>query len=70
MNGLTYEATVVNGIVRLPDNVQLPESQKVLVVVPSSAPTPTGRVWSPRLANPDQAVDFQMTVREISDAGV
>jgi hypothetical protein len=70
MNGLTYEGTVVNGLVQLPANVSLPENQKVLVVVPSSEPLTNSRVVTPRLANPEQAVDFAMTVQEISDAGV
>jgi hypothetical protein len=31
---------------------------------------PAARVYSPRLAHPEQAADFEMEVREVPDAGV
>ncbi len=70
MTGLTYEATVVDGLIRLPVDVHLPENSKVLIFVPSKTPRSLGRIPSPRLADPNQAVDFRLTVREIPDAGV
>jgi hypothetical protein len=70
MNAMTYEATVVNGQIRLPEDVHLPEKCKVLVTVPGDTPVSLGRIYSPRLAHPEQAAEFHMDVREISDAGV
>jgi hypothetical protein len=70
MNGLTYEATVVNGLIRLPEDVHLPENSTVLVFVPSKTPESLGRIPTPRLADPSQAVDFRLTVQEIPDAGL
>ena len=67
---MTYEATVVNGQIRLPDNVHLPENSKVMIVVPNETSLISGRILSPRLAHPEQAAEFQMDVREISDAGL
>ena len=69
MHGLTYEATVVNGLIRLPADVQLPENARVLITVPAgSMETPC--IASPRLADPSQAADFAMTNVEIRSAGV
>ena len=70
MNGATYEATVVNGQIRLPANVTLPENSKVLIVVPGNVNSRSARVSSPRLANPAQAIEFEMEVREATDAGL
>lgn len=70
MNGTTYEATVVNGEIRLPAGVQLPENAKVLVVIPNETQMLQGRLRSPRLAHPEQASEFFMEVREIADAGL
>lgn len=70
MNGMAYEALVVNGQIELPPNVLLPEHAKVLVVVPQQTVASWGRIHGPRLAHPGQARDFEMDVRETSDAGV
>jgi hypothetical protein len=67
---MTYEATVINGHIRLPNDVQLPENSKVLVIVPNKISVVLGRIPSPRLAHSEQAAEFKMEVREISDAGV
>ncbi len=72
MSVLTYEGTVVQGQIRLKDDVRLPESTRVYVIVPG---VPRGennaRVASPRLAQSNQAADFKMEVtEETRDAGV
>ena len=36
----------------------------------NAAPTFGARVYSPRLAHPEQAAAFEMEVREVPDAGV
>ncbi len=61
MNVATFEGIVVNGQVRLPENLQVPERTKVYVVVPGVGQS-TVKLRSPRLAHPEQAKDFKMTV--------
>jgi hypothetical protein len=71
MNIVTYEATVENGRIKLSEPVKLPERARVYVVVPGVEEAPTFHVASPRLALPEQAVDFVKEVaRESRDAGV
>jgi hypothetical protein len=71
MNVVTYEAVVENGHVQLPPGVTLPENAKVYVVVPGMTVEPAAHIRSPRLADPSQAVEFEMEViKESPDAGV
>jgi len=62
----TFEGFVEHGQIRLPDNVKLPEHAKVYVLVPEMEATPSYRVYSPRLAHPEQAKDFIKQVIEVS----
>jgi hypothetical protein len=65
----TFEGVVENGVIRLRDNVALPEKARVYVVIPDLEPAPRARVYSPRLAHPEQAPDFAKDVIEVdSDA--
>jgi hypothetical protein len=67
----TFEATVENGQIKLSEPVRLPERAKVYVVVPGVEETPRIHVASPRLARPEQAVDFVKEVTpEPRDAGL
>lgn len=67
----TYEATVENGQIRLPEAVRLPEHAKVYVVVPGARESTPFRFASPRLARPELAADFAKEVsEEPRDAGV
>ena len=67
----TFEAIVENGQIRLPATVRLPERAKVFVVVPGVETQPVAYVGSPRLAHPEQAVDFvKEMVEEGRDAGL
>ena len=70
MHDMTYQATVVNGHIRLPDGVHLPENAPVLVIVPSEEKARPVRIAGPRLAHPERAAEFEMDVREVTDAGV
>jgi hypothetical protein len=54
----TYEGIVENGCVHLPAEAHLPEKSRVYVVVPGPESQRIARIWSPRLANPEQAKDF------------
>jgi hypothetical protein len=71
MKVATYEAVVENGQIKLTEPVHLPEHAKVYVVVTGvEARTPL-HMRSPRLAQPEQAVDFAMEVtEEPRDAGL
>lgn len=70
MNGVAYEALVVDGLIHLPSDVHLPNNLKVFVVVPSDANERAGQVSTPRLVHPEQIADFELDVREIPDARV
>ena len=71
MNFATYEATVENGQIKLDEAVRLPERARVYVVVPGVDKMAKIHMRSPRLAHPEQAVDFVMEVtEETQDAGL
>lgn len=59
MSPITYEATVKNGCVQLPENVSLPENIKVYVLVPGGERDETPRLRSPRLVDSEKLADFQ-----------
>jgi hypothetical protein len=68
---MTLEGVVEDGQIRLPENVRLPNSTRVYVVVPGVDIAQTVRLHTPRLAHPEQADNFVMSVaEEVSDAGV
>ena len=62
----TYEGVVENGQIRLRDNVTLPESTKVYVVVSGLDAAPKAHIHSPRLVHPEQSADFAKQVIEVS----
>ncbi len=67
MKVTTFEGVIENGRVELPPGVSLPEKAKVYVVVPGviEIETPrTAHIYSPRLANPADAVYFRKEVKE------
>jgi len=64
MASLTVEGVVENGQIRLTDGVTLPERAKVYVVVPGVEIGPQVRLYSPRLAHPEQAADFAKQIIE------
>ncbi len=71
MKGATYEGIVENGNVRLRDGIHLPEMTKVYVVVPDAESQRFTHLRSPRLAHPEQAIDFKKEVIvEDADAGL
>ena len=63
---LTFEGIVENGQIRLHDHVTLPEHTKVYVVIPNVEIAAQARVYSPRLAHPEQAADFAKQIIEVS----
>ncbi len=62
MNVATFEGIVENGLIRLPENVRVPERTKVYVVIPGVGEPSATRLMSPRLVHPEQAKDFEITV--------
>jgi hypothetical protein len=75
MSVVTFEGIVEHGQIRLKDDVRLPEKALVFVVVPDmrfDLDIKRGaRVFSPRLAHPEQAADFELEVIEgVPDAGL
>lgn len=68
MNANSYEATIVNGQIRLPEHVRLPENSKVLVVIPVDGSTPVARLATPTLVHPEQMDEFRMTLGKAQDA--
>lgn len=64
MKVITYEATVEDGRVKLPESVRLPEHATVYVVVPGVEELPRSHVGSPRPARPEHASDFAKEVVE------
>jgi hypothetical protein len=67
----TFEGIVENGQIRLKGDIRLPDSAKVYVLVPDMPVRPVARVFSPRLAHPEDAADFKLEVSEAAaDAGV
>ena len=70
MSSRTYEGTIVDGKVHLPAGVTLPEDLRVLVTVLDPQQPSRGSLRTPRLADPQQAQDFQMEVERVGNAGV
>lgn len=59
-----FEAIVEKGQIKLPANIKLPEKAKVYVLVPDEEVVKVAHIYSPRLAKPEQAVDFIKEVIE------
>ena len=71
MQVTTFEGVVQNGQIRLIGNIELPESTKVYVLIPGLEDKRTFRVYSPRLAHPEQAIDFKKEmVEEVANASL
>jgi hypothetical protein len=63
----TYEGVVVNGQIRLGDDVRLPEYAQVFVVVPGAVAATPLQIHSPRLVDRSQIDDFAKEVRVVED---
>ena len=71
MKVTTFEATVENGIIKLPEHVQLPEKTRVYVVIPGVDVQPAYYAGSPCLVHPEQAADFvKEVIEEHKNAGL
>jgi hypothetical protein len=61
---MTLEGVVERSRIRLRDNIRLPEKTVVCVIVPDVKVKQVARVFSPRLAHPEQIADFKMEIVE------
>jgi hypothetical protein len=69
------DAIYDQGVFRPLEPLVLPEGTYVHLRIEQDSPagavaSPGARIYSPRLAHPEQAVDFGMEVREVPDAGL
>ena len=62
----TIEGIVKNGQIQLTEEVNLPESAKVYVIVPNME-SRTARIMSPRLVDKSKFKDFEREVIDIED---
>lgn len=63
MSVSTVEGYVENGQIRVAAGVSLPEKAKVYIVIPDVADVSRpGHIYSPRLANRQQAEHFRMEI--------
>ena len=68
MSVVAIEGIVDRGQIRLPEDIHLPGRTVVYVIVPGTRVAREARIFSPRLARPDQATDFEMqTTEDVSD---
>jgi hypothetical protein len=71
MQVTAFEGIVEDGQIRLKTDIHLPEKTKVYVIVPDFEAKRVVHVFSPRLAHPEQAADFEKEViEEPPDASV
>jgi predicted DNA-binding antitoxin AbrB/MazE fold protein len=75
---INVHATYHDGLIHPARPLNLTEGTELELTIKADTPAepatetnaPPARIFSPRLDNPDQIADFQMEVREITDAGV
>ena len=66
MQVTTIEGIVKNGQIQLSEDIKLPESAKVYVVVPNLEKG-AARVMSPRVVDKERLKDFKREIIEIED---
>jgi hypothetical protein len=64
MGVVTLEGIIEGGQVRITSDVRLPDKIKVYVVIPGIQIERVAHVFTPRLAHPEQAVDFELEIVE------
>lgn len=65
MSVRAIEGIVEDGKIRLREAVSLAENTRVYVIVTDAPAGPAARVYSPRLAHPEQAREFRKVIVEI-----
>jgi hypothetical protein len=64
MGIVTLEGIVERGQIRIAPDVHLPDKTKVYVIIPGIQIERVAHVFTPRLAHPEQAVDFELEIVE------
>jgi len=59
------EGKVENGVIKLSNEMTLPEQTRVFVIVPDVESSARARVLSPRLRHPQQAGEFAKQIFEV-----
>ena len=59
-----FEGVIENGQIRLKTDIRLPEKTRAYVIISDLGTRQVVHVYSPRLAHPEQAVDFEKKVIE------
>ena len=74
---MTHDVDAIydHGVFRPLEPLVLPDGERVHLRIEEekrdgAASSLTARVYSPRLAHPEQAADFEMEVHEVPDSGV
>jgi hypothetical protein len=62
MSVTTYEVTVENGQIQLPEHIQLPENAKIYIVVPNVKTPKVAHVNTPHPVQPQQQVNFTQEI--------
>ncbi len=71
MGVVTLEGVIEHGQIRIAPDVHLPDKTRVYVVIPGIQIERVAHVFTPRLAHPEQAVDFELEIiEEPSHAGL
>ena len=64
MGVVTLEGIVERGQIRITPDVRLPDKTKVYVIIPGIQIERVAHVFTPRLAHPEQAADFELEIIE------
>lgn len=64
MGVVTLEGIVERGQIRITPDVRLPDKTKVYVIIPGIQIERVAHVFTPRLAHPEQAADFELEIVE------
>lgn len=67
MSMTTFEATVAQGQIKLKNGIRLPDNIKVYVIVPDLQISSRPKLFSPRLAHPEQIQDFVLEVTHLPE---
>lgn len=65
MSIATYEGVVEQGLIKLKNGLRLREKTTVYVVVPEPQTIAPPTIYTPRLANSQQADEFKMKAAEV-----
>jgi hypothetical protein len=64
MGVVALEGIIERGQVRITPDVRLPDKTKVYVIIPGIQIERVAHVFTPRLAHPEQAADFELEIVE------